>query len=61
MALLFLSELHAFLTVDTHEHMVVDASLGDKLQINVDVSFLAINCRGARPAAAVEAAVPPVD
>lgn len=47
MAVLFLSELHAFLSVNTHEHMVVDASLSEKLQINVDVSFLDINCRDA--------------
>lgn len=46
MAVLFLSELHAYLSVNTHEHMVVDSSLSEKLQINVDVSFLSINCRG---------------
>ncbi|RLN93591.1 hypothetical protein BBJ28_00016333 [Nothophytophthora sp. Chile5] len=47
MALLFLSELHAYWSVNTHEHMVVDSSLGEKLQVNMDVSFLAINCRDA--------------
>ncbi|CAI5743532.1 unnamed protein product [Peronospora destructor] len=47
MVVLFLSEVKAYLSLNTHEHMVVDSSLGDKLQVNVDVSFLAINCRDA--------------
>lgn len=47
MLVLFLSELHAFVSVNTHEHMVVDASLNEKLQINLDMSFLAISCKGA--------------
>lgn len=46
MVVLFLSELHAYLSVNTHEHMIVDSTLGEKLQINVDISFLAINCKG---------------
>ncbi|KAG2767464.1 hypothetical protein JG687_00012119 [Phytophthora cactorum] len=47
MAILFLSELSAYLSVNTHEHMVVDSTLGEKLQVNLDVSFLAVNCRDA--------------
>ncbi|KAF4322422.1 hypothetical protein BBO99_00000258 [Phytophthora kernoviae] len=47
MAILFLSELHTYMSVNTHEHMVVDSSLGEKLQVNLDVSFLAVNCRDA--------------
>ncbi|RQM18538.1 hypothetical protein DD237_001692 [Peronospora effusa] len=47
MMVLFLSEVKAYLSLNTHEHMVVDSSLGDKLQVNLDVSFLAINCRDA--------------
>ncbi|KAE8983704.1 hypothetical protein PR003_g23936 [Phytophthora rubi] len=47
MAILFLSELSAYWSLNTHEHMVVDSSLGEKLQVNLDVSFLAVNCRDA--------------
>jgi hypothetical protein len=47
MIVLFLSELKSYLYVHTHEHMVVDSTINEKLQINVDVSFLAINCKGA--------------
>lgn len=47
MAVLFLSELSAYMSLNTHEHMVVDSSLGEKLQVNLDVSFLAVNCRDA--------------
>ncbi|POM61447.1 Endoplasmic reticulum-Golgi intermediate compartment protein, partial [Phytophthora palmivora] len=47
MLVLFLSELSAYWSVNTHEHMVVDSSLGEKLQVNLDVSYLAINCRDA--------------
>ncbi|OWZ08160.1 Endoplasmic reticulum-Golgi intermediate compartment protein [Phytophthora megakarya] len=47
MLILFLSELSAYWSVNTHEHMVVDSSLGEKLQVNLDVSFLALNCRDA--------------
>lgn len=47
MLILFLSEFRAYVSVNTHEHMVVDSSLNEKLQINLDISFLAISCRGA--------------
>ncbi|TMW65761.1 hypothetical protein Poli38472_008403 [Pythium oligandrum] len=47
MIVLFLSELNAYLYVHTHEHMVVDSTINEKLQINVDMSFLAINCKDA--------------
>lgn len=47
MVVLFLSELHTYLSVNTHEHMVVDSSLNEKLQVNLDISFLAINCKDA--------------
>ncbi|GLD92030.1 hypothetical protein PINS_up000563 [Pythium insidiosum] len=47
MVILFLAELKAYLYVHTHEHMVVDSTINEKLQINVDISFLAINCKDA--------------
>ena len=47
MLVLFLSELHAYWRPNTHEHMVVDTSLSAKLQVNLDISYLAINCRDA--------------
>lgn len=47
MLILFLSEFRAYMSLNTHEHMVVDSSLNEKLQINLDISFLAINCKGA--------------
>lgn len=47
MLILFLSEFRAYVSLNTHEHMVVDSSLNEKLQINLDISFLAINCKGA--------------
>lgn len=46
MLVLFLSELKAYLYVHTHEHMVMDSTIGAKLQVNMDISFLAINCKG---------------
>ncbi|GAB9465248.1 hypothetical protein Gpo141_00002662 [Globisporangium polare] len=47
MLILFLSEFRAYMSLNTHEHMVVDSSLNEKLQINLDISFLAINCKDA--------------
>lgn len=47
MIVLFLSELSDYLTVRTHEHMVVDSTINEKLQVNIDISFPAINCRDA--------------
>ena len=41
---LFLGELSAYLTVSTHEHMVVDTTLGHKLRIDINVTFPAITC-----------------
>jgi hypothetical protein len=46
MLVLFLSELREFLIVHTHEHMVVDSTINEKLRINLDISFVAINCKG---------------
>ncbi|ETV93962.1 hypothetical protein, variant [Aphanomyces invadans] len=47
MAILFLSELRDFLTVNKHEHMVVDTSTTEKLQITFDISYPALTCREA--------------
>ncbi|RHY05754.1 hypothetical protein DYB25_008806 [Aphanomyces astaci] len=47
MAILFLSELRDFLTVSKHEHMVVDTSTTEKLQITFDISYPALTCREA--------------
>ncbi|CAI5738023.1 unnamed protein product [Hyaloperonospora brassicae] len=47
MLVLLTSELHAYWRPNTHEHMVVDASLNAKLQAHVDISYLALNCRDA--------------
>lgn len=47
MLILFLSELNAYWSIYTHEHMVVDSTLSEKLQINLDLTFLAINCHDA--------------
>ena len=41
---LFLGELSTYLTVSTHEHMVVDTTLGHKLRIDMNVTFPAITC-----------------
>jgi len=42
--LLFFSELSYFLTVETVDHLFVDVSKGEKLQINFDVTFQRIPC-----------------
>ena len=41
---LFFGELSTYLTVSTHEHMVVDTTLGHKLRIDMNVTFPAITC-----------------
>ncbi|OQR83742.1 endoplasmic reticulum-Golgi intermediate compartment protein [Achlya hypogyna] len=45
--ILFLSELSHYLTVDRHEHMVVDTTTNEKLLITFDISYPALNCREA--------------
>ncbi|DAZ93158.1 TPA: hypothetical protein N0F65_005508 [Lagenidium giganteum] len=47
MLVLFLSELRDYMSVKTHEHMVVDKTINEKLQINLDISFLALSCKDA--------------
>ncbi|CCI48203.1 unnamed protein product [Albugo candida] len=42
---LFLAELREYTSVRTHEHMVVDSTISEKLRINVDISFLALTCK----------------
>lgn len=44
MALLVLSEFFTFLRVEEREHMVVDTSLGQQLNISMNVTFHALTC-----------------
>ena len=45
MTILFLSEFSAYMTTTMTEHVKVDPSAGGWLQINVNVTFKALNCR----------------
>jgi len=45
---LFMSELVAYLSVTTTEHIVVDTGTGHKLKINFDITFPALKCSEAR-------------
>ena len=44
MALLFFSELGAFLTPTTTDHIVVDTLVGERLQINLNITFFHLSC-----------------
>lgn len=44
MAILFLSEASTFVSTVVDEHIRVDNSLGEKLRINVNVTYFALNC-----------------
>ncbi|CAH1773942.1 unnamed protein product [Owenia fusiformis] len=44
MMLLFVSELNFYLTKDVHPELFVDTSRGQKLKINVDITFPRIAC-----------------
>jgi len=41
---LFISELSLYLTVDTQPELFVDASRGEKLRINIDITFPDLPC-----------------
>ncbi len=43
---LFVSELSNFLSTTPVEHMKVDPSLGERLTINLDITFHALRCGG---------------
>ena len=47
MSVLFISELSAYLSTTTTEHVKVDPSAGGRLRINVNISFPALPCSGA--------------
>ena len=44
--ILVVSEVTDYLSSRTRDHMVVDKSFDEKLVINMDISFLALSCRG---------------
>ena len=46
MGILFISELVFFVTPTTSERMVVDTTINEKLKINFNISFPALNCQG---------------
>jgi len=44
MAILFLSELNYFLSVDVDQELIVDTMRGQKMKIYVDITFPKIGC-----------------
>jgi hypothetical protein len=44
MAILFVTELSIYLSSDIKPELYVDTSLGEQIQINVDVTFHALPC-----------------
>lgn len=44
-AVLIISELSSYMSRTTKEHMVVDTSLGERLRINIDITFHSLTCR----------------
>lgn len=49
MLLLTLSEVSDYFASSSKDRMVVDKVFDEKLSINVDISFLSLNCRGKPP------------
>jgi len=41
---LFVSELNYYLTKDIQQELFVDTSRGQKLKINVDITFMKVGC-----------------
>jgi len=41
---LFVSELNYYLTKDVQQELFVDTSRGQKLKINVDITFMKVGC-----------------
>lgn len=48
-AVLVMSELGRYATVQEKEHMIVDTTLGQPLIININVTFHALTCADVRP------------
>ena len=48
-AILVMSELGRYATVQEKEHMIVDTTLGQPLVININVTFHALTCADVRP------------
>jgi hypothetical protein len=44
-ALLVIGELGTYFSGTTREHMVVDTTLGERLRINIDITFHSLTCR----------------
>jgi endoplasmic reticulum-Golgi intermediate compartment protein 3 len=44
MFILFVSEFHYYLSKDVQQELFVDTSKGQKLKINVDVTFSKVGC-----------------
>ena len=44
MFILFVSELNYYISKEVHQELFVDTSKGQKLQINVDMTFTKIGC-----------------
>lgn len=43
-AILFISELSRYLSNETEEHIMVDPTVGEKLEIDFDITFHALRC-----------------
>lgn len=44
--LLVVSEFSSYMTVTIKDHVVVDHTIGTKVQINFNISFYALHCGG---------------
>jgi hypothetical protein len=44
MFVLFVSELNYYLTTEVHPELFVDISRGQKLKINIDITFPRVSC-----------------
>lgn len=55
-AVLVMAEVNNYLTPRFREHMVVDTSLGQLLQVNINITFHALTCNEVSSAACLSAA-----
>ena len=44
MSILIISEVRGYFTASVKEHMIVDTTLGQRLKVNIDITFHAITC-----------------